>query len=131
MRKSSLAVPLTILTAIAAGACDDDPPGLQHCVNADGVVVDEANCADAGDRPLDSNGNPIPGRSGFFWYYGGGTRYYPGNRIIIGGGGSYRSGGGSYVSPGGHYSSGPSVGVGRGGFGSVGGAHGGGEGAGG
>lgn len=126
MRKQSLAVPLTILTAIAAAACNDanQEQGFQHCVDENGVVVDESNCSDAGAARLDSQGNPVP-HSGFIWYYGG-TRFSPGVRVY-GGGYSPRVTT-IYSSPGGHFTTGPTVGVGRGGFGGAGIGHAGGGG---
>jgi len=118
MRKQSLAVPLTIILGIAANACDDPA----QCVDANGTVVDDEQCANANN--VDDAGQPLNpgnGHSGFFWYYGG-RSFYPGDRAS---GGSYHpSPGKSYSSPGG-YSFSP--GVSHGGFGSNGAGHGGGE----
>lgn len=56
--KSSKSVQVTALTAIAAlivTACGGNS-NVQHCVDDQGVVVDDAKCADAGNH-------------GFRWYY--------------------------------------------------------------
>lgn len=114
MRKRSLTVSLTILTIIAAAGCDEQQRELQHCVDGDGVVVDEDKCADAAVSavaPSDDAGTTHGiGRSGFYWFYGGRSVLSPGTRVSSG---SYSPGTGSYSSPSGR----SSVGVSRGGFG--------------
>jgi hypothetical protein len=109
MRKQSLAVPLTIVLGVAAAACDENA----QCTDANGVVVDDSNCASVADDA----GAPTPGRSGFFWYYGG-RSFSPGARVS--GGSYYRSPTKSYSSPSGYSwggGSSSSPGIGRGGFG--------------
>lgn len=131
MKKSKLVrLGLLAATSLVVMACDDNQPQeIRHCVNEQGVVVDESFCApldnpDGGD-PSDSGltvatddaGNPIvvprttvvvpdgpPVFLFYHWYYGGGyTRpLAPGTRIIINGRGygSWRpSPGRVYVSP--------------------------------
>jgi hypothetical protein len=139
MRKTKI-ITLGILAATAI-ACDDPPTtdantDIRHCVNEEGVVVDEALCKPLEDGvsnnlgvdsgvTTDDAGVPIvvyPGNGGmigrlFFyrWYYGGFSRPMPmGTRIINNGAGfgSFRP----YV---GHVYSTPSN-FGKGGFGSVG-----------
>lgn len=147
--KKSKVVTLGLLaaTALVVMACDDQPAQeIRHCVNEQGVVVDESLCAplddpDAGDGGYtvadDDAGNPIvvprqqssgvPVFLFYHWYYGGGYArpLVPGTRIIVNG-----SGYGSWrPSPGRVYTSprGVSVGegfhgsgIGRGGFGGTG-----------
>jgi len=117
MRKQSLAIPLTILTVIAAAGCEEQR--TQQCADENGVAVSDDNCADAGTVSTDDAGQPLHNnRSGFLWYYFYGTRGVPlGSRVS---GGSYSRGSDySYSSPSGKYTS-PSVGISRGGFGSTG-----------
>lgn len=138
MRKTKL-ITLGILAATAI-ACDDPTDAdqantapatdIRHCVNEDGVVVDEDLC-----HPLDDNdagiptttddagvpivvhsGNGMMGRMLFYrWYYGGYSSPMPrGTRIINNGAGfgSFRPDvSHSYITP---------SNFGRGGFGSVG-----------
>lgn len=127
MRKTQI-ITLGILAATAI-ACDDPPTDVRHCVNEDGVVVDEDLC-----HPLDDNdagatittddaGVPVVphyggtgGRILFYrWYYGGYSSPMPrGTRIINNGVGI-----GSFRPDVGHSYSTPSN-FGKGGFGSVG-----------
>lgn len=147
--KKSKCVTLGLLaaTSLVVMACDDQPAQeIRHCVNEQGVVVDESFCApldnpDAGDDGgytvvNDDAGVPIvvprqqssgvPVILFYHWYYGGGyvRPMAPGTRIIINGNGR-----GSWLpSPGRVYTSprGISVGgsegsgIGRGGFGGTG-----------
>jgi hypothetical protein len=102
--KRSVNVTLTILTAIALSACDDQD--TKHCVDENGVVQDETNC-----NPIGSDGgvNPVY-HPGFRWYYGGnsGGIWTPGTRVS----------GGSYT-PAPHVDYSPPS-IGRGGFGGTG-----------
>lgn len=100
--KRSLSVSLTILTVIAAAACDEQ--ASQQCVDENEVAVSDDKCADAG--PVNNGGNT---RSGFFWYYN--NRSVPIGSKVYGGTYSHDS-----VSSG---TRGSSVGVSRGGFGSI------------
>ncbi len=115
MLKRSRNVTLTILTAIALAACDEQASEIKHCVDENGVVQEESNCnPTAPDGGVNSTYHP-----GFRWYYGGySSPQSPGTRV---GGGSYEP------APNVHYSP-PSIS--RGGFGATGegfgGAHGGG-----
>lgn len=110
MRKQSLAVPLTIVLGVAAGACDDPA----QCTDANGTVVDDENCVNHPGQ-YDDAGTPIrSGSSGFFWYYGG-RSFSPGSRVS--GGSWHPSPGRSYSSPNGYSWGGSSPGIGRGGFG--------------
>jgi hypothetical protein len=139
MKKSKL-VSLGLLTAVSLAviACDDEqqPPQneeVKHCLNSDGLVVDESNCVvddkDAGlVQATDDAGNVIyvpqtyyhgGGGGGpvifYRWYYGGSSRVVtPGTRLIINGNGYGRF----TPSPGHSYST-PST-FGRGGFGATG-----------
>jgi hypothetical protein len=113
MKKSRL-ITLGILAATAM-ACDDDNTSeeVQHCVDADGVVVDEALCnPDAGAAINQDPNVPQHPVIIYRWYYGGSRVYTPGSRIII------NSGGGWAPSPGHSYSA-PST-IGKGGFGATG-----------
>lgn len=117
MRKTKL-ITLGILAATAM-ACDEQANSsteeAKHCVDSEGIVVDEALC-----RPLDGDGGssvsiddagiPIvvsPANNNaapiifYRYYYGGSHIYAPGTRIITSGGGwSFRpSVGHSYSSP--------------------------------
>lgn len=127
MRKTKL-ITLGILAATAI-ACDDPPGDVKHCVNEDGVVVDESLCQpiDEGGAGLttDDAGVPIvvhPGSGGMMgrflfyrWYYGGFSRPMPmGTRIITGGNGY-----GTFRPDVSHSYSSPSN-FGKGGFGGVG-----------
>lgn len=113
MRRSAT-ITLTILTGIALAACDEPQEEIKHCVDENGVVQDEAVCADAGAEgptgPIDPQ-HPHVGSTHFFWYYGGGYRapLTPGTRVT---GGSYTPSPGRVYSP-------PST-ITRGGFGSTG-----------
>ena len=151
MKKSqSVKLGLLATVSLALMGCKDPPKEVRHCVNEQGVVVDESLCAlldnpEAGDpsdagliTATDEAGNPIivpqPGASGlpptvfYHWYYGGGyTRpLNPGTRIIINGNGRgyWRPAPGRiYVSPrGGSWSPGRGSGgsISKGGFGSTG-----------
>jgi len=110
--KKSKVITLGIL-ALTAISCNEnsDNTEVKHCVDNDGVVMDESVCNvsdDAGaTSSFDENGNPIiiP-RFGaphvyYHWYYGGG--YYhpltPGTRIIVSPGGFRPSIGHVYSSP--------------------------------
>lgn len=113
MIRKTKAITLTLLTAIAVAACDED---IKHCVDENGVVQDEKNCAasptDGGDLPdggAINSSNPVPVHF-YRWYYGsgGGGVYSPGTRIS---GGSYTPAPGKAYSP-------PSIS--RGGFGGTG-----------
>src|SRR5258708_22303266 len=110
MKKSKI-ITLGIL-ALTAIACDDNnnTEEVRHCLDADGVVVDESLCAsdDGGVSSNPLNHSVIIHR----WYYGGSRVYTPGTRIII------NSGGGWAPSPGHSYST-PST-IGKGGFGATG-----------
>jgi len=125
MRKTK-AITLTMLAAIAAAACDENQVAsseVKHCVDENGVVQDESNCAGVPERTPD--GGPIDPQhpyngTHFFWFYGGGTTYSPGTRITTG------SGGGSYTPSVGKSYSPPSIS--RGGFGGTGESFGGGGG---
>jgi hypothetical protein len=134
MKKSKL-ITLSILAATAI-ACDDQndvASDVKHCVDNDGVVVDENQCdpaSDAGlESTLDDSGAPVMilhGNSHIFYhyYYGGYTSPLTrGTRIII-------TNGGGWHPTVGHIYSTPST-FSRGGFGSTGHSFGGGEGAGG
>lgn len=102
--KRSKKIDLTIVTLLAASfsaACAQDPD-LKHCVDPNGVVVDDSQCQNQG-------GPVIPGRIPFHWYYGGSRIFTPGSRVS----------GGSYTPSSGHVYSTPST-VSRGGFGSIG-----------
>lgn len=102
--KRSKKVDLTIVTLLAASfsaACSQNPE-MKHCVDQNGVVVDDSQCANQSGF---SSGHFIPYR----WYYGGTGIFSPGSRIS----------GGSYTPSTGHVYSSPST-VSRGGFGSVG-----------
>jgi hypothetical protein len=103
MLKRSKNVTLTILTAIALAACDDQD--IKHCVDENGVVQDETTCNPTTD---DGGVNPTY-HPGFRWYYGG-TRstWTPGTRVS----------GGSYT-PTPHVDYSPPS-IGRGGFGATG-----------
>lgn len=105
MLKRSRNVSLTILTAIALSACDENSSEIKHCVDDAGVVQDESNC----NPTLPDGGTNPHYQPGFRWYYGG-TRsvWVPGTRV----------GGGSYTpTPNVNYSP-PSIG--KGGFGATG-----------
>lgn len=127
--------------AVTAIACNEKSPDIRHCVNEDGVVVDESLCHpldatdagvdDAGTVTTDDAGIPIvvpPHSAGnpvifYRWYYGGYSRpLIPGERVIINGNGY----GGFRPSIGHSYSS-PST-FSRGGFGGAGHSFGGGGG---
>lgn len=121
MRRTQL-VTLTLLTAIAATACDED---LKHCVDENDVVQEETNCnVPDGGTPVNTG---TPGTPGvpihiYHWYYGGySSPQSNGTRLS---GGTYTPSAGKSYSP-------PSIS--RGGFGGTGegfggGAHGGGAG---
>lgn len=101
--KRSKKIDLTILTLLAASfgtACANDPE-MKHCVDQNGVVVDESQCA---NQAVGHGGAIMP----FRWYYGGGL-FTPGARVS----------GGSFTPSAGHVYSAPST-VSRGGFGSIG-----------
>lgn len=103
--KRSKTVDLTILALLAASfgtACAKDPE-LKHCVDQNGVVVDDSQCTN--QATYGHGGNIIP----FRWYYGGTGIFSPGSRIS----------GGSFTPSAGHVYSSPST-VSRGGFGSIG-----------
>jgi hypothetical protein len=129
MKKSKI-ITLGLLASTAL-ACDDPSTEVRHCVDNDGVVVDEAQCSplDGGENTLDDAGVPIivPHASTphiyYRWYYGGYREpLIPGTRIIITNGGSFRPSVG-------HIYSSPST-FSRGGFGETGHSFGGGGGAG-
>ena len=105
MYKKSKTVTLTILTAIALAACDENSSDIKHCVDDAGVVQDESNCNPTGP---DGGVNPTY-HPGFRWYYGGSRGWVPGTRV--GGGGSY--------TPTPHVNYDPPS-IGRGGFGGTG-----------
>jgi hypothetical protein len=134
MKKSKLvALSLLAIASLAMG-CDDDQSNeeVKHCVNPDGVVVDESLCNGLGTedggvvQSTDDAGNVVyvprtyvygPNPIIFYrWYYGGGyTRpLMPGTRIITNGNGY-----GRFTPIVGHSYSSPSV-FSRGGFGSTG-----------
>lgn len=126
MLRRTKSITLTILTAIAASACDETPkppppdPEVKHCVDENGVVQDEEKCNTSPEsHPMGPDGGPIsshPSSGGgghFFWYYGGsGGVVSPGGRVS---GGSYSPSPGKAYSP-------PST-ITRGGFGSTGAGH--------
>lgn len=126
--KRSRVVTLTILLAIIASACEEKQNDLKHCVDENGVVVEEKHCENASDAappygpPQSSDGGTHStgtrsGGGGHFWYFGGHSApVAPGGKVS---GGSYTPSTGKSYSP-------PSVGVSRGGFGSTGAGHGGG-----
>ncbi len=157
--KKSQCVTLGLLaaTAMVVMACDEQPTQeIRHCVNEQGVVVDESFCTlldnpDAGDDggytvATDDAGVPIvvprqqssgvPVILFYHWYYGGGyvRPLAPGTRIIVNGNGygSFRpSPGRIYTSPRG-VSVGSGIGgssIGKGGFGGTGRGFGGGSGS--
>lgn len=150
MKKSKL-VTLGLLALVATTvACDDTNSSeeVRHCLDKDGVVVDESLCTvnQAGDAGVvrmvqrtDSNGNIIyvpdttvvmdnsPPVVYYHWYYGGWSRPMPrGTRVIVSGPGMT---GGSFHPSVGHTYSTPST-FGRGGFGGTGRSFSGGSGAG-
>lgn len=116
-------ITLTMLAAIAAAACEETKAtteDIKHCVDENGVVQDESNCATVPEH--DADGGPIDpqhphGGGHFFWYYGGfSSPQSPGTRVTSGtGGGSYTPSVGKSYSP-------PSIS--RGGFGATGAGHG-------
>lgn len=117
--RKTRSITLTLLAAIAAAACDENQTATQenikHCVDENGVVQDESNCANVpeshdGGTPVDPQ-HPHNGGH-FFWYYGGvSSPRSPGTRITTGSGGSYTPSPGVKYSP-------PSIS--KGGFGSTG-----------
>jgi hypothetical protein len=114
MLRRTRGIHITMLAALAAAACDESSADLKHCVDENGVVQDESNCADAGTA--------TPGTTGgghFFWYYGGSsTPVTRGTRIT---GGSYTpSTGRSYSPPSSYHGGGSTPTIGRGGFGGTG-----------
>lgn len=119
MRKTQL-VTLTLLTAIAAAACDEN---VKQCVDENDVVQEDTNCANPSDggvvTTVDDAGVVHTSSTVhiYRWYYGSYTRALPnGTRVS----------GGSYTPSGGVEYSTPSIS--RGGFGGTGegfGAHGG------
>lgn len=113
MLKRSRNVTLTILSAIALAACDEQASDIKHCVDENGVVQDESNC---NPTAPDGGSNPVY-HPGFRWYYGGtGGVWSPGTRVS----------GGSYT-PAPHINYSPPS-IGRGGFGGTGESFGGGGG---
>ena len=108
MLKRSRNVTLTILSAIALAACDEQASDIKHCVDENGVVQDESNC---NPNTEDGGTNPVY-HPGFRWYYGGfSSPQVRGTRITTGSGGSYTPAPHVNYSP-------PSIG--RGGFGATG-----------
>ncbi|HEU4583003.1 MAG TPA: hypothetical protein VFS67_32310 [Polyangiaceae bacterium] len=94
-RSGSIQTTLVVALAAALQACNSDATTFRHCVDEDGNVVDDDNCA--------------PGSTRHRYWYGG---YTP-----IG----HHAQGGSYTAPRG--GSAPHATVSRGGFGSTGAAH--------
>lgn len=109
MRKTKC-ITLTLLTTLAASlsGCNESEE-IKHCVDKDGVVVDENECNNPVASTPHVNGTPFIAPH---WYYGGGytTPLVRGSRPI---GGSYSPAPGKAYAP-------PSVGISRGGFGSAG-----------
>lgn len=130
-REVNLTILLTIIASITAGCDEPKPPAedLKHCVDSNGIVVEEEKCKDSPSGPAaasspsgdggtsSSSTHHSGGGGGHFWYYGGaGTPLSPGARAT--GGSSTPSVGKSYSTPS----------VSRGGFGATGGGHAGGAG---
>ena len=140
MKRSSNAIRLLIIPALALAACEEKdcsptvssetPVEIKHCVDSDGVVMDEAHCKelheidggevdDAGNPIFVEHDNPPPNDDGtyhprpvhiYHWYYGGTNQVLvPGTRVS----------GGTFTPRSGVSYSSPSV-VSRGGFGTIG-----------
>lgn len=110
MLRRTTGITITMLAALAAAACDETQAELKHCVDENGVVQDESNCANLDGGAPDPQHPGTTGGGHFFWYYGGSsTPVARGTRVS----------GGSYTPSTGHSYSPPST-IGRGGFGGTG-----------